>query len=55
VLTVEDTGAAIPLTPATSEPVRPARLPQPRWLAAIQVVLTCGIPSQLFAAALVMV
>jgi membrane protease YdiL (CAAX protease family) len=51
---VDDIGTAIPLTPASSEPVRPARLPQPRWLLAIQVVLTCGIPSQIFAAALMM-
>jgi membrane protease YdiL (CAAX protease family) len=51
---VDDFGTAIPLTPASSESVRPARLPQPRWLAAVQVVLTCGIPSQIFAAALMM-
>jgi len=51
---VDDIGTAIPLSPASSEPVLPARLPQPRWLAAVQVVLTCGIPSQIFAAALMM-
>jgi membrane protease YdiL (CAAX protease family) len=52
---VDDIGTAIPLTPASSEHAVPKRLPQPRWLAAVQVVLTCGIPSQLLAAALVMV
>ena len=51
---MDDIGTAIPLSPASSEPVRPAQLPQPRWLAAVQVVLTCGIPSQIFAAALMM-
>lgn len=52
---MDDLGTAIPLASASSESVRPARLPQPRWLAAVQVVLTCGIPSQIFAAALMMV
>jgi membrane protease YdiL (CAAX protease family) len=52
---VDDLGTAIPLTPASSEPVPPARLPQPRWLAVLQVVLTCGIPSQLLASAILIV
>ena len=52
---MDDIGTAIPLTPASSEPVPPARLPQPRWLAALQVLLTCGIPSQLLASAILIV
>lgn len=52
---MDETGTAIPLAPAAAEPVRPARLPQPRWLAALQVVLACGIPSQILAGALLIV
>ena len=50
---MDDLGTAIPLTPAASEAARPVRLPQSRWMAAVQVVLTCGIPSQILAGALV--
>jgi membrane protease YdiL (CAAX protease family) len=49
---VEDTGTAIPLTPTPAQPAQPARVPLPRWFAAIQVILTCGIPSQIAAAAM---
>lgn len=49
-LSVEDTGTAIPLTPTPSQPVRPRPLHLPRWFAAVQVVLTCGIPTQLVVA-----
>ena len=52
---VEDTGTAIPLAPTPSEPLRPARLPLPRWFAGILVVLACGVPSQLVSAALLLV
>jgi membrane protease YdiL (CAAX protease family) len=52
---VDDIGTAIPLTPVPIEPVQPVRLPQPRWFAAIQVVMTCGIPSQILAASLLIV
>ena len=49
---MEDTGTAIPLAPAPPQPVAPARVSLPRWFAAVQVILTCGIPSQIIAAAL---
>lgn len=52
---VEDTGTAIPLAETPLQPVTPARVRLPRWFAAIQVILTCGIPSQIISAAIVLV
>lgn len=52
---MEDTGTAIPLSQAPTQPLTPARVPLPRWFAAVQVVLTCGIPSQIMSAAVTIV
>lgn len=57
---MDDLSAALPLAPATAHAVTPPaaapvavrrRTVLPTWFAAIQVVLVCGIPTQLFVSA----
>ena len=47
---MDETQAALPLTPtAPADAAAPPRPPLPTWLAALQVVLICGIPTQIVA------
>jgi membrane protease YdiL (CAAX protease family) len=50
---VDDSQAALPLPPSTGAAARPTPVPDPlpRWLAGIQALMVCGVPTQLFVAA----
>lgn len=48
---MDDSQLAIPMAPAPVVTVAPGPATLPRWFAALQVVLVCGIPTQLVAAA----
>jgi membrane protease YdiL (CAAX protease family) len=47
---MENTPAALPLAPAGRAPLALTPAALPRWFAAIQVLLVCGIPTQLVVA-----
>lgn len=48
---MEDSQAALPLGPATADVIANPGPPLPTWFAALQVLLVCGIPTQILAGA----